>query len=52
VADSLAAAMVGGLLCAKKVLGVVNPLKLLRKDDSVKSDVSVESDAQLEAGYV
>ena len=52
VSDSLAAAMVGGLLCAKKVLGVVNPLKLLRKGDSVELNVSFESDTQLEAGYV
>jgi all-trans-retinol 13,14-reductase len=32
IADSMMGAMIGGLLCAQKVLGVRNPMSLLRND--------------------
>jgi len=50
VADSLAGAMCGGMLCAQKVLGMLNPLQLLRKDDQVKEVPSEE--AQVDAVYI
>jgi all-trans-retinol 13,14-reductase len=36
VADSLVGAMMGGLLCAQKVLGFVNPLSLVRTSGKAK----------------
>ena len=39
VADSLAGAMTGGLLCAQRVLGVVDPTSLIRcKDDKLDTE--------------
>ena len=32
VADSLVGAMLGGLLCAQKVLGIVDPMTLIRSE--------------------